>query len=753
MDKSFTGLLEEVAAFTADPETFGPDDRFTLGEDFEDLGLDGAPDTDDEGEDNDRFDFQDDNGNGFHDAGEAGEPYLDTAGADTMVFMTEEQECFGDACFLLLDWPPYRFRVDYGEDVMVPMGPAQWGEVEDYLHGGLMDYDTLLDVRDADDDDVDDIHDNSPFDFNPGQEDLDGDGIGDVSDPDDDNDGIVDTEDNSPKTPNAGQEDTDKDGDGDTTDPDDDGDGIADTDDNCPVNSNTDQDDCDADGTGDLCAIAEGASQDCNLNTMPDTCDITMGASLDVDENGVPDECEYNDCNGNGASDLDEIILGDGADCNTNGVLDSCDVTDGTSDDADGDGTLDECDFPDCNDNGMSDDADLVLGTSLDCNANELPDECDIAEGTSLDSNGDGVPDECAFEDCNVNGVADPTDISSGTSEDCNGNGIPDECEAAELVASEDFNVSPTEWTFLGNAAYNASEGDIRLVHSDVEFAAGVAFLNDLGLATDAFEVEFDFEMTAVVGGVPDGSGDSDPDGLAFIVTGAPVTAPGYNGYGLGYKNFPVDSFAVEFDTFQNFVSGQPDDPDSNHVAIDVGGKVDPSIATAYVQPDFEETGVWHGRVRFLGGELTVWATPPGDSEMKLITATIPAANIPAVKYIGFGAGTGINSADTDVDNVVITLLTNDCNANGVPDGCDIDDGASADANANGLPDVCESCEGDANGDGGVDPLDSGFVSARFGCPVGTGDPLCDAADVNGDGVVDPLDVGYVKARFGTCQN
>lgn len=66
---------------------------------------------------------------------------------------------------------------------------------------------------------------------------------------------------------------------------------------------------------------------------------------------------------------------------------------------------------------------------------------------------------------------------------------------------------------------------------------------------------------------------------------------------------------------------------------------------------------------------------------------------------------------------------------------------------AGGLP-----CEGDANGDGLVDPLDSGFVLARFGCPVGTGDPLCDIADQNGDGVVDPLDVGFVLARFGPCE-
>ena len=60
--------------------------------------------------------------------------------------------------------------------------------------------------------------------------------------------------------------------------------------------------------------------------------------------------------------------------------------------------------------------------------------------------------------------------------------------------------------------------------------------------------------------------------------------------------------------------------------------------------------------------------------------------------------------------------------------------------------------DGDVNGDGAVNPLDIGFVVSRFGCPVGTGDPNCDAADANGDGAVDPLDSGYVTARFGTAE-
>lgn len=60
-------------------------------------------------------------------------------------------------------------------------------------------------------------------------------------------------------------------------------------------------------------------------------------------------------------------------------------------------------------------------------------------------------------------------------------------------------------------------------------------------------------------------------------------------------------------------------------------------------------------------------------------------------------------------------------------------------------------CDGDVNDDGVVDPLDTGFVMARFGCDIATGDPNCDSADTNADGVVDPLDVGFILSRFGQC--
>jgi hypothetical protein len=49
--------------------------------------------------------------------------------------------------------------------------------------------------------------------------------------------------------------------------------------------------------------------------------------------------------------------------------------------------------------------------------------------------------------------------------------------------------------------------------------------------------------------------------------------------------------------------------------------------------------------------------------------------------------------------------------------------------------------------------MDNGFITARLGCNPAQGAAACTDADANKDGKVDPLDSGFVTARYGSCGN
>lgn len=332
--------------------------------------------------------------------------------------------------------------------------------------------DLFVNIRDTDGDGVRDDDDNCPLDFNPTQQDIDEDGLGDACDPDIDGDELPNEKDNCPEffnpdqtnldgddlgdpcdddvdgdgvnnkidncefTPNADQLDTDKDGEGDACDADDDNDGVLDVNDNCPTVTNPEQANQDGDAFGDAC------DNDRDNDGVPDEIDncpdLFNPDQIDADKDNIGDACDANvDADHDGIDDgidncpgfanpsqADQDFDGIGDDCDTDldgdGVPNATDnclfVPNPAQANIDGDMLGDSCD-PDIDEDG-------VLNAADNCPGNFNPGQ------ENLD--GDNLGDICDPDRDNdgiLNAIDNCPDVANPSQADEDENGIGDACE------------------------------------------------------------------------------------------------------------------------------------------------------------------------------------------------------------------------------------------------------------------------------------------------------------------------------------
>ena len=221
---------------------------------------------------------------------------------------------------------------------------------------------------------------------------------------------------------------------------------------------------------------------------------------------------------------------------------------------------------------------------------------------------------------------------------------------SATTVTFNDFS-STAGLTLNGSAAKvnTAADGDVLRLTPALPNQGGSAFSSVTINAAD-FSTYFRFRITDPGGILFDGNTETGADGIVFVVQSVSSSLGGI-GAGIGYAGIP-NSVGVEFDTWHN---GANNDPDSNHLGIDVNGNVNHGSPAQFVLPvatRFDDGNVWHAWVDYDGTTLEVRANQTGLRPAAAdLTRTLDLTSIlgQTTAFVGFTSGTGADWGNHDV--------------------------------------------------------------------------------------------------------
>ena len=273
--------------------------------------------------------------------------------------------------------------------------------------------------------------------------------------------------------------------------------------------------------------------------------------------------------------------------------------------------------------------------------------------------------------DCNANGIPDSDEINNGTTDDCNGNCIPDDCDLAEngdcnnngLPDDCDFDGIPIPQYVVDDGV---AENAVGLVEGGDHIWLNHFTTEANGESIRAIDVAWNGPegATATVWVWADPDGDGNPSDAAVIgAADATVT-----------QNPSGDFVTVEIP--ETFVG-----PPGTSFFLGVQVQTDEAVFVARIDQTVDN----------------------GESWLAFDSNFVDASSLSTAALFGQPANFGLPG------NFLLRAISagvvppNDCNANGIPDECDLDSGFSGDCNQNGELDDCEILDGssedcDANG-------------------------------------------------------